>query len=132
MSQANAELVERAFESWNRGDIEAYVAHLCPDVEAIPFGAALEGIVCRGRDEVRTWWQTHSEVWETFLIFAAEFEEVGEELLVSGHWDAVGRSGVEMSAPATWVFGFRDRKIAYWQAYTSRAAALEALGLSKS
>ena len=89
MSQENAETVERAFEAWNRGDIEAYVAHLCPDVEAVPVGAALEGKVCRGRDEVRAWWQTHSEVWETFLIFAAEFEEVGEELLVSGHWDAV-------------------------------------------
>ena len=131
MAQENAEIVHQAFEAWNRGDIEAYLAHLCPDVEAVPVGAALEGKVCRGRDEVRAWWQTHSEVWETFLIFAAEFEEVGEELLVSGHWDAVGRSGVEMSAPATWVFGFRDRKIAYWQAYTSRAAALEAVGLSK-
>ena len=94
-------------------------------------GAALEGKVWRGHDEIRAWARTHPEVWETLLIWAEEFEQVDEELLlVSGHWDAVGRSGVEMSAPATWVFGFRDGKIAYWQAYTSRAAALEAVGLS--
>jgi ketosteroid isomerase-like protein len=131
MLQENAKMVERAFEAWNRGDIEAYLAHLCPDVEAIPVGAALEGKVCRGRDEVRAWWQTHSEVWETFLIFAAEFERSAKSSWCPATGNAVGRSGVEMSAPATWVFGFRDHKIAYWQAYTSRAAALEAVGLSK-
>ena len=130
MSQENVETVERAFEAWNRGDIEGYVAHLCSDVEGVPVGAALEGEVCRGHEEVRAWWDTHKEVWETFLILAEEFELVDDELLVSGHWEAVGRSGVEMSAPATWVFGFRHGKIAYWQAYTSRAAALEAVGLS--
>ena len=126
------EVVRQAFAAWNRGDIEGYIAHLCSDVEAIPMGAALEGKVWRGHDEIRAWAQTHPEVWETLLIWAEEFEQVDEELLlVSGHWDAVGRSGVEMSAPATWVFGFRDAKIAYWQAYTSRAAALEAVGLSE-
>ena len=43
MSQENVETVERAFEAWNRGDIEGYVAHLCSDVEGVPVGAALEG-----------------------------------------------------------------------------------------
>jgi ketosteroid isomerase-like protein len=116
-------------EGWNRGDIDAYLAHMCFDVEAVPVGAALEGKVCRGHDEVRAWWQAQSEVWETFSISADEFEPVGTELVVWGHWEAVGRSGVEVSAPATWVVGFRDDKIAYWQAYTSKAAALEAVGL---
>jgi ketosteroid isomerase-like protein len=131
ISQASTEVVRQAFAAWNRGDIEGYIAHLCFDVEAVPMGAALEGKVWRGHDEIRAWAQTHPEVWETLLIWAEEFEQVDEELLlVSGHWDAVGRSGVEMSAPATWVFGFRDGRIGYWQAYTSRAAALEAVGLA--
>ena len=132
MSQENAEVVRQAFAAWNRGDIEGYIAHLCSDVQAVPMGAALEGKVWRGHDEIRAWARTHPEVWETLLIWAEEFQQVDEELLlVSGHWDAVGRSGVEMSAPATWVFGFRDGRIGYWQAYTSRAAALEAVGLSE-
>ena len=63
------------------------------------------------------------------MICAEEFKPVGTELMVSGHWEAVGRSGVELSAPATWVFGFSNGKIASWQAYTSRAIALEAVGL---
>ena len=124
-------MVQRAFEAWNRGDIDAFLAHLCLDVEAVPFGAALEGKVCRGHDEVRAWWQTQSEVWERLLLCAEEFKQVGTELVVSGRWEAVGRSGVDMYAPATWVFGFRDGKIAYWQAYTSRAGALEAVGVSE-
>jgi ketosteroid isomerase-like protein len=122
ISQASTEVVRQAFAAWNRGDIEGYIAHLCSDVEAIPMGAALEGKVWRGHDEIRAWAQTHPEVWETLLIWAEEFEQVE---------DAVGRSGVGMSAPATWVFGFRDGMIGYSQAYTSRAAALEAVGLSE-
>ena len=113
MSQENVEIVRQAFGAWNRGDIEGYIAHLCSDVQAVPMGAALEGKVWRGHDEIRAWARTHPEVWETLLIWAEEFQQVDEELLlVSGHWDAVGRSGVEMSAPATWVFGFRDMTIA--------------------
>ncbi len=130
MSQDDViEVVQRAFEAWNRGDIDAYLALLCRDVEAVPFGAALEGKVCRGHDDVRAWWLAQPDVWETFLLCAEEFEPVGTELVVSGHWEALGRSGVEVSAPASWVFGFRDGKIAYWQAYTSRAGALEAVGV---
>jgi ketosteroid isomerase-like protein len=132
MSQQRfVEVVQRAFEAWNQGDIDAFLAHLCLDVEAVPFGAALEGKVCRGHDEVRAWWLAHSEVWETFLLCPEEFMPVGTEFVVSGRWEAVGRSGVELSTPATWVFGFRDGKIAYWQAYVSRAGALEAVGLSE-
>jgi ketosteroid isomerase-like protein len=130
MSQQKfVEVVQRAFEAWNRGDIDGFLAHLRLDVEAVPFGAALEGKVCRGHDEVRAWWLAHSEVWETFLLCAEEFMPVGTEFVMSGRWEAVGRSGVELSTPATWVFGFRDGKIAHWQAYTSRAGALEAVGL---
>ena len=129
MSQENVEVVRALFEAWNRGDIEGFLANLSSDVEGVPVGAALEGKVYRGHDEVRTWWQTQSEVWERLLICAEEFKQVGTALVVSGHWEAVGRGGVDMSVPATWVFGFRDGKIACWQAYTSRAAALDAVGL---
>jgi ketosteroid isomerase-like protein len=129
MSQEHVHMVQRAFEAWNRADIEDYLAHLSSDVEGVPVGAALEGKVYRGHDEVRTWSQTQSEVWERLLLCAEAFKPVGTELVVSGHWEAVGRSGVDMSVPATWVFGFRDGKIAYWQAYTSRDAALDAVGL---
>jgi ketosteroid isomerase-like protein len=54
MSQENVDMVQRAFEAWNRGDIEGNLAHLSSDVEGVPVGAALEGKVYRGHDEVRT------------------------------------------------------------------------------
>jgi ketosteroid isomerase-like protein len=79
MSQENVDMVQRAFEAWNRGDIEGYVAHLSSDVEGVPVGAALEGKVCRGHDDVRAWWHAQSEVWETFLLCAEGFEQVGAE-----------------------------------------------------
>ena len=39
MSQENVDMVERAFEAWNRADIEGYLAHLSSDVEGVPVGA---------------------------------------------------------------------------------------------
>ena len=40
MSQENVDMVQRAFEAWNRGDIDGYLAHLSSDVEGVPVGAA--------------------------------------------------------------------------------------------
>lgn len=131
MSREAVETLRRMFEAWSRGNIDAFLADACLDIEAVPLGAGFQGKVCRGQDEVRAWWEAQSEVWETFLVCAEEFEQVDKTLVVvSGHWQAVGRGGVEVSAPATWVIRLRDGKLAYWQAYTSRAAALEAVGLS--
>ena len=134
MSQENVEVVRQAFAAWNRGDIEGYIAHLCSDVECtsrwvLRWRARSGGATTRsvpGRE-------THPEVWETLLIWAEEFERVDEELLlVSGHWDAVGRSGVEMSdARDLGRSAFATARSRYWQAYTSRADALEAVGLSE-
>jgi ketosteroid isomerase-like protein len=106
-------------------DIRGLPAHLSSDVEGVRSAPRWRQDI-RG-DEVRTCAQ--SEIWERLLLCAEAFKQVGTELVVSGHWEAVGRSGVDMSAPATWVFGFRNGKIAYWQAYTSKAAALDAVGL---
>lgn len=41
----------------------------------------------------------------------------------------LGASGVELEMPATWIIELRDGKIVFWQTYTDRAEALEAVGL---
>ena len=131
MSQENVDVVRGAFAAWNRRDFNAWVEAMDPDVEVIPLGAGLEGDVYRGEAGALAMWE-HRGPWgafEAFEIHPDEFREVGDHLVVLGHWDAVSRSGLELSVPGAWVVRLRDGRIVRWQAYTSREAALDAAEL---
>ena len=135
MSQdQNAEVVRRAWAAVNRRDVPALLECLDPRVEAVPFGAAMEGRVYRGHEGVTGWLER--EVWvtyETFEVHPDENQVIDDErLLVFGHWIARGReSGVELEATASWVVDVRDGRIVRWQTYTERDEAIEAVGLSQ-
>ena len=49
MSQENVELIHRSVDAFNRRDLDAYLALMDEDVEAIPRVAAMEGGVSRPR-----------------------------------------------------------------------------------
>ena len=58
MSQENVELIQRAFEAFNRRDLDAFLELMAPEVEFTPYERALEGLgPYRGHDGVRTWWE---------------------------------------------------------------------------
>ena len=130
MPSEDYEVVRAAWETFSRRRVEDFLNHVHPDVEMIPFGAAMEGKVYRGHAGVRDWWEHEIDAnWETFEAHADEFEEVGDRLVVFGHWVARGRtSGVQLYRRATWVVEVRDGKIARWQTYTDRDEALRAAG----
>ena len=126
MSNADFELVRTAWQAGTQG-IDALLAYCHPDIEVIPFGAAMEGRSYRGHAGVRDWWEHEIEPnWETFETHAEDYEQVGERLVVFGHWVARGRSGVELNTPATWVVEVKDGKVFRWQTFTERAEALRA------
>jgi len=129
MAKDGAEVVRRAWAAASRRDIPAWLDCIDPEVEAVPFGAAMEGRVYRGHAGVLEWFEKEViETYQTFDVHPDEIQEVGERLLVFGHWVARGReSGVELTVPATWVIDLRDGKIARWQTYTDRDDAIAAL-----
>ena len=131
MSDADFEVVRRAWAAASSTDVDGMVAELHPEVVAIPFGAALEGKAYRGPEQVVRWLRDEILVsWEFFRVFPETFERVGDKLLVTGRWYARGsESGVELDIAATWVVEVRDGKIAYWQTYTDNAQARRDVGL---
>jgi ketosteroid isomerase-like protein len=133
MSERIIELVRRAWEASARGDMPAMLECLDPNVEAVPFGAAMQGRVYRGHAGVAEWFERDITTdWEVFDPRPEEFHVFGERLVVFGHWRARGRhSGVELEVSATWIIDVRDDKIVRWQTYTDRSEALEAAGLSE-
>src|SRR5262245_15908944 len=133
MAEGDAEVVRKAWAATSRRDIPAWLDCLDPQIEAIPFGAAMEGRVYHGHEGLLKWLQREViATYETFEVHPEEIREVGEHLLVFGRWIARGReSGVELEVTASWVVDVRDGRIVRWQTYTDRAEALEAVGLSE-
>jgi ketosteroid isomerase-like protein len=130
----NAELLREWFAATARRDLPRMLEIASPEIEYVPIMAVLEGRVYRGHEGVRQWLEELFDHWETFEPVGEEFHERGNTVIALGCWHARGRaSGAELdSEPATWVVEFRDRKMTRLQTYTSRADALDALGLDRS
>lgn len=133
MSLGNVEIVRRVFDAFNRRDIAAFLELLDPDVEWVPILAVLEGRVYRGHADVRRWIEDLATDWEFFEVHPEELDDLGDRVLVSGHWRARGRaSGVELdNQPGTWLYEIRDGKVVSMLTFTDRDEALEAAGLEQ-
>ncbi len=133
MSPGNVEIVRRVFDAFNRRDVAAFLELLDPDVEWVPILAVLEGRVYRGHADVRRWIEDLATDWELFEVHPEELDDLGDRVLVSGHWRARGRaSGVELdNQPGTWLYEIRGGKVVSMLTFTDRDEALEAAGLKE-
>jgi ketosteroid isomerase-like protein len=74
MAQETGELLHRAYEAFNRRDLDALLALCDPSVEFISYLVQVEGgDPYRGHDGVRSWWERLLAVYPDF---GAEIEEV--------------------------------------------------------
>jgi ketosteroid isomerase-like protein len=132
MSQENVELVRRGYEAFARGDIEAVLELLDPDVDWQPAIAPILGVeTVRGREAVRRFFT--QDLFEGFDEFRADplsFEDFGDSILVMVRYTGRGeRSGIEMDQTFATVYTLRDGKTVSMHDYSTRAEALEAAGL---
>ena len=134
METHNSEVVRRMLEAVGRFDELEMLRAIQPDYEFVPIMAALEGRVYTGHAGVREWISEMRTHWEYFECCPQEFHDLGDRVIVFGHWRARGRaSGVEVDGqPATWVGWFRDGLLCRWRTFTDRAEALEAAGVTEA
>jgi ketosteroid isomerase-like protein len=78
VTEARIDTLRRAYEAFNRRDIDAVLAHLDPDVK---WPNVLEGKVLHGHDAVRDYWTAQ---WESIdpHVDPIDFVEAGEWLVV--------------------------------------------------
>src|SRR5437763_5509910 len=133
MSQENVEVARRHRDAFNRRDMEAFLEALDRDVEWIPIMAPLEGSIYRDHHGVQRWIEELDAYWETFEVRDENLYDLGDRVLILGHWRARGRaSGVVLeNQPAAWLYEIKDGKVVRLRTYTDRAEALEASGLSE-
>ncbi len=131
MSQENVELVRRAFEAFNRRDIESYLALCDPDIEYFSHLVELEGGgPYRGHDGIRSWWEGLLAVSSDFRAEIEEVRDLGEVTVTRqrAHGHGVG-SDVPMEQTQWNVTEWRDGKAVWGRVFLSETEALKAAGL---
>jgi ketosteroid isomerase-like protein len=130
MSRENVEVVRRIYEALNRGDMDAMLANLHPDVELVRTGV-FPGLdpVYRGHDGARRFWQDFRGPWESLSIAVHELRDCGERVLALFTFEARGRDGLELRRQAAQVVTIRDGLTVRGENHGDWATALEAVGL---
>ncbi|HKH42320.1 MAG TPA: nuclear transport factor 2 family protein [Solirubrobacterales bacterium] len=135
MSQENVELAREAIEGLNRGDVDAWLAFLSPDVVWETLGGVPGvGEVHRGRAEVREWIEQLWEVAESVVHTEIEqITDLGEDrVFLAAVFTARGRgSGVPFELHTWSVIWYREGLVTRRQVFWTRDEALEAAGLQE-
>jgi len=129
MSEENVEVVRGALEAFRRRDNDAVIAFYDPDVE---IRGVLDDRVYRGLDGVREFFRDWLGVWDEFSSEAEEWIDAGDHVIAVVRDSAKGKhSGVAVEQRQTHVWKLRDGKLWRLRIYSTKAQALEALGLSE-
>ena len=130
MSEANVELVRRAFDAFAARDVEAALAVMHEEVEFLPVTANLTtgGVPYRGHDGMTRYLQDVGRVWEELRVYPSEFRDLGEIVVALGRMHGRG-GGMIIDRPTGWVWRFRNGKIVFCRVYASQEEALRAAGL---
>jgi ketosteroid isomerase-like protein len=135
MSQENVESFRRGLEAGNRGDIEALLEELDPEIEWHSALHALLGgeqTVFRGHDGVREMIRDLNEAFDQIHIEMSEIRDQGDGLVAIGRTRTRGKaSGAETETPLAMVTEVKNGKTISIRAYLDPNEALDAAGLSE-
>jgi ketosteroid isomerase-like protein len=103
MSQENVEAFKRANDATNRGDVEALLEYVDPDVELVAFMEVLlggEARVYTGHAGVREFFRDFSDHFDQLHWEYPDIRDLGDRVLAIGTFRARGRgSGAEVETP---------------------------------
>jgi ketosteroid isomerase-like protein len=133
MSRENVEAIRRATDAYNRGDIDAVLAELDPEIEWHPLLQVLlggEATVYRGHEGVRELYRDLDDAFTELEADQSEFRDLGEQVVAIGHFQGRGReSGASTETAIVWLVEFKNGKAVRIREYLDPAEALEAAEL---
>jgi ketosteroid isomerase-like protein len=131
MAQTNAELLRRAVEFSNVGDVESALDVLDPELELHTPFSSVTGEPYRGIPGYRKW---RAEITDQFEKWETNIDEIralsDDRLIGVGSVHARGRgSGIEFDQPAAGLVDFREGRVLRVRIYLSEEQALQAAAL---
>jgi uncharacterized protein len=135
VSQTNIELVQSAFDAWNRRDLEAFAGHAAEDVAWVEVAGRPEGVPTErlGRDRMRRSLEALFDVWDSYHVEVERIEEAGDRVVAVVREVGRGRaSGVEIDGRWGYLITVQMGYIVRIEAYRDAAVALGLAGLGQS
>jgi ketosteroid isomerase-like protein len=128
MSEENVEIVRRGLEAWSRGDLEATLALMDPQLEWRTTGL-FPGVALayHGHEGYTRFWHDFRALWDEIEIVPERLLDHGESVVVFGRFEAKGREGITVGREMGMIFTIRDGLAARIEAYPSGEQALEGL-----
>jgi ketosteroid isomerase-like protein len=132
MSQENVEVVRRAYEAWNAGDMDALRELYDPDAMMVrglegwpePFSPVI------GCEAVIQMYEQLRETWDADAMEPISFADVADRVVVRTVWRGVGH-GPDLNMEMTIMFTVRKSRIFLLEQFWDHTEALEAVGLSE-
>jgi ketosteroid isomerase-like protein len=135
VSQENVEAFKRALDAGTRGDFEALLKDVDPQLEWHPALATLvggEATVHRGRQGARAALQDLSEAFAELHLEISEIRDLDDRIVAIGHMRGRGtKSGAEIESPWAYLVEFNNGKAIRVRAFLDPEEVLEAVGLSE-
>jgi ketosteroid isomerase-like protein len=131
MSQEFVDRVRRNHLAWNRGDDEAAVADLAPDVEWVIAEENPNAGTLRGRDAVRAYLHDWRETLDDMSYELERVVDAGDAIVTIGTISGrAGPAGPEVAVPLAVVSRLDGDLVSRVEEYLDPRLALEAVGLS--
>ena len=128
MSQRNVEIVRRATDAYNRGDLDGILENWASDaVLDWSNSRGFDAGVFRGHDEIRAHWQRLLAAFDEVRIELVDSIEVEDGLLIVENVGYLrGRDGIEVQTRSAWLITIRDGETISLTLYQTKQEALEA------
>jgi uncharacterized protein len=132
VSAEQVEIARKGYEAFVRGDFDAALELMDPEIEAHDPPEMPDAAIHRGREAVRRDWEQTFELFEDFTIELERWFDAGDEVVVFVRYRGRGReSGAEVEALLAHVWTVRDGKAIRLRQYLDGANALRAAGLAE-
>jgi len=129
MSEENVELVRRAFEAFNKRDLDTMLALSDEEIVVESRLTAMEGGY-RGHQGVRRWWKNTFDVLPDYEIEVEEVRDFGDVTLARLRARAHGAGSAAPLEEVIWhIARWRGGRNTWWRNCMTEEEALEAAGL---
>ena len=127
MSQSDVEVIRSGFDTFAEDGFDAILRLLDPEIEILtPANPDTQRGV--GHEGVRQSLNSMLEMFEYWSVEALEFEDLGENVVVSVCQYARGRgSGVTLESKSAWMFTMRDGKATRLVLFQDKREAIASL-----